>query len=323
MRTMQVTGYGQPLELRDVPVPEPARGELRIRVGSGGVNFADLLLASGHYQERPDLPFSPGMEVCGRIDKVNADGCGLQPGQKVAGFVGSGGMAEYCCIPAAQCIPVPERMPVDEAAGFLVAYGTAHVALNHRARLRPGERLLVLGAAGGTGLCAVEIGKMMGAEVIAAARGRDRLDSAARAGADHVIDTGRDDIRQRVKALGGADVVFDPVGGDQFKAALRSANPEARLLPIGFASGDVPQIPANILLVKNLTVIGFYWGGYRGFRPDVIADSARTLVEWHAQGRLQPVIGNVVPLEEANAALDLLRNRQAVGKVVVKVSGIG
>ncbi len=322
MRAMQVTGYGQPLEMAEIVQPEPSAGEVRIRVDSAGVNFADLLLASGHYQERPDLPFSPGMEVCGRIDRINAGG-GLQVGQKVAGFAGYGGMAEYCCIPASNCIPVPDRMPAVEAAGFLVAYGTAHVALHHRARLQEGERLLVLGAAGGTGLCAVEIGKMMGAEVIAAARGRSRLDSTIRAGADHVIDTGRDDIRQRVKALGGADVIFDPVGGEQFKAALRSANPEARLLPIGFASGDVPQIPANILLVKNLTVIGFYWGGYRSFRPDIIVDSARALVEWHAAGRLKPTISLVVPLESANDALDLLRNRQATGKVVVKVADVG
>ena len=165
----------------------------------------------------------------------------------------------------------------------------------------------------------MEIGKLMGAEVIAAARGPDRPRAALRAGADHAIDTESQDIRETVKGLGGADVVFDPVGGEQFRAAMRSANPEARLLPIGFASGEVPQIPANILLVKNLTVVGFYWGGYRRFRPSVIADSARTLLSWHRRGRLNPTISHTVPLEEANGALDLLRRRRSVGKVVVKV----
>ena len=175
-------------------------------------------------------------------------------------------------------------MPAESAAGFLIAYGTPHVALSHRAELQPCERLLVLGAAGGTGLAAVAVGKLMGAEVIAAARGAERAKAVLAAGADHAIDTDQDDIRETVKGLGGADVVFDPVGGEQFKAAMRAANPEARLLAIGFASGDVPQIPANILLVKNLTVIGFYWGGYRNFRPSVIADSASTLLGWYQEG---------------------------------------
>lgn len=323
MKAMLVEEHGQPLRLADVPIPEPADGEVRIRIEAVGINFADLLMVAGTYQEKPPLPFSPGMEFCGRIERVNDPGSELRIGQRVVSYAGHGGMAGFRCVPTSHCITVSDEMPAETAAGFLIAYGTSHVALEHRARIRPGERLLVLGAAGGTGLSAVEIGKVMGAEVIAAARGPDRLKAALRAGADHAIDTEREDIRETVKGLGGADVVFDPVGGEQFRAAMRSANPEARLLPIGFASGEVPQIPANILLVKNLTVIGFYWGGYRRFRPSVIADSARTLLSWHREHRLNPTISHVLPLERANDALDLLRRRKSVGKVVVKVASDG
>jgi len=201
-----------------------------------------------------------------------------------------------------------------------VAYGTGHVALDYKADLKPGERLLVLGASGGVGLTAVELGKLMGAEVIACARGKDKLEICREAGADHLIDSDTDDIREVVKSLGGADVVYDPIGGDQFKAALRACNPEARLLPLGFASGEVPQIPANILLVKNLTVIGFFWGGYKKFKPAVLTDSFRTLIDWYSAGTLKPHVSHVLPLEDANEALDLLRTRKATGKVVVEVS---
>ena len=319
MKAMLITAHGQPLKLADVPIPEPSVGEVRIRVDATGVNYADLLLISGTYQEKPSLPFSPGMEFCGRIDSVNDPVSKLKTGQRVIAFAGHGGMAEYCCIPSGHCIAIPEAMRTEAAAGFLIAYLTAHIALEHRAKLKPGERLLVLGAAGGTGLSAVEVGKLMGAEVIAAARGAGRLQTALQAGADHAIDTGCGDLRESVNGLGGADVVFDPVGGEQFRAAMRSANPEARLLPIGFASGEVPQIPANILLVKNLTVIGVYCGGYRKFRPEVISESAQTLLTWHREGHLNPTISHIIPLDEANVALDLLRQRKSVGKVVIRV----
>jgi NADPH2:quinone reductase len=200
----------------------------------------------------------------------------------------------------------------------MVAYGTSHVALAWRAGLRPGETLLVLGAAGGVGLTAVELGKLMGARVIAVARA-EKLSAARAAGADHVLDAGAD-IRAEVRALGGADVVYDPVGGAQFDAALRATRPGARLLPLGFASGDVPQIPANILLVKNLTVIGLYWGAYAAMAPQVLADSFATLFAWYEAGRLRPHVSHVLLLEDANAGLDLLRDRKATGKVVVRVA---
>ncbi len=210
-------------------------------------------------------------------------------------------------------------MPDEEVAGFLVAYGTSDVALGHRAGLRPGETLLVTGASGGVGLTAVEIGRLMGARVIAVARGAEKLAVAQAAGAAHLIDA-RADLRAEVKALGGADVVYDTVGGAAFDAALRATNPEGRLLPIGFAGGVVPQIPANILLVKNLTVIGLYWGAYAQLRPSVLTESFARLFAWYGEGRLRPHVSQVLPLEEANAGLELLRSRASTGKVVIRVA---
>ena len=315
MRAMRLHALNSALVLDDIPLPEPGPGEVRIRVEACGVNFADVLKVQGRYQEKQDLPFAPGAELCGIVDAVG-EGATLEPGTRVAALT-SDGFAEYAVAPEAVCTAVPEGMPAEIAASFQIAYGTSHVALDHRARMQSGERLLVLGAAGGVGLTAVEIGKLMGAEVVACARGPERLEIARAAGADHVIDSDAEDIRERCLALGGLDVVYDPVGGDQWKAAMRACRPEARLLPIGFASGDVPQIPANILLVKNLTVIGLYWGAYRQFRPDVLTGSMRTLIGWWREGRLSPHVSNRVPLERANEALDLLRERKATGKVVV------
>ncbi len=321
MRAVQVVQHGESIALRDVDTPAPGPGEVRLKVLAAGVNFADLLLADGTYQERPALPFTLGLEVCGVVDATGPDAAQVPLGNRVAAFTGrGGGMAEYCCVAAANCVPVPDSMPSAIAAGFLIVYMTSHLALARRAQLRSGERLLVLGAGGGVGLTAVEIGNLQGAEVIAAARGGAKLDAARRAGADHLIDTGAVDLRERVKELGGADVVYDPIGGNLFKEAMRSANPEARLLTIGFASGSVPQIPANILLVKNLSVVGVYMGGYNKFNPAVLTDSAATLMKWRREGRIRPEIGGEVELERAASAFDMLRSRQAVGKLVVRVA---
>lgn len=207
-----------------------------------------------------------------------------------------------------------------DAAAFQIAYGTSHLALEHRARLQPGETLLVLGAAGGVGLTAVEIGKLMGAKVVACARGAAKLEAAKAAGADHLIDAETQDIRAEMKTLGGADVVYDPVGGEQFMAAFRSCKPEARLLPIGFASGEVPQIKSNHLLVKNLSVLGVYWGGYLQFRPDVVTGSLATLMDWYCNGRLKPHVSHVLALEAAAEGLELLRSRASTGKVVITIA---
>ena len=319
MRAMRVHELGAGLVMDDIPVPEPGAGQVRLKIRACGVNFADTLMVKGRYQEKPPLPFAPGMEVCGTIDAVGEGVAGLALGTRVAASCGAGGFSEYDLAPARACTPIPDAMSDIQAAAFQVAYGTSHVALGHKANLQPGERLLVLGAAGGVGLTAVEIGKLMGAEVIAVARGADRLEQARAMGADHLIDSQTADIRETVRALGGADVVYDPVGGDHWQAAIRAANPDARLIPIGFASGEIPQIPANILLVKNLTVIGFYWGGYARLKPQVIAESMRTLIGWFEAGKIKPHISHVVPLTEANRALELLETRQATGKVVIAV----
>ncbi|WP_299953952.1 NADPH:quinone oxidoreductase family protein [uncultured Roseobacter sp.] len=319
MRAMQVTDLGQPLSLQDIPMPAAGPGQVQVKVHTCGLNFGDLLIIKGTYQEKPKLPFTLGMELCGTITEVGTGVEGLAVGQRVAAYCGFDALADYAAIPANICVPIPDEMSDEDAAAFLIAYGTSHVALDYKAHLQPGERLLVLGASGGVGLTAVELGKLMGAEVIAVARGKDKLEVARSMGADHLIDSETDDIRSVVKGLGGTDVVYDPIGGDQFKAALRACNAEARLIPLGFASGDVPQIPANHLLVKNLTVIGFYWGGYTRVNPKVLTDSFKVLIDWYVQGKIKPHVSNVLPLEEANAALDLLRTRKATGKVVVKI----
>ncbi len=318
MRAMMLNEIGGRLAMADVPRPEPGPGEALIRVAACGINFADTLMAAGRYQEKPSLPFAPGLEVSGVVAALGpgAD-ARLRVGARVAALVGNGGLADYALTRVAA--PIPDSMTDAEAAGFFVAYGSSDLALDHRAGLKPGETLLVLGAAGGVGLTAVELGKLMGATVIASARGPEKLAAAEAKGADHLIDSAGDGLKERVKALGGADVVYDAVGGPQFREALSAAKEGARILPIGFASGEVPQIPANILLVKNLTVHGVYWGAYQRLHPEVLTGSLERLLGWYEAGKLKPHISNRLPLERANEALDLLRTRAATGKVVVEV----
>lgn len=318
MRAMRVHGLGEALRLDEVAPPEAGPGQLRLRVRACGLNFADTLMVAGKYQEKPQIPFSPGLELCGIVEALGEGATGFAPGDRVAAYAGAGGLAEVVAVPAERCVAVPEGMPDEQVAGFLIAYGTSDVALSYRAGLKPGETLLVTGAAGGVGLTAVELGKALGARVIACARGADKLEVARAAGADHLIDAS-EDLRAEVKALGGADVIYETVGGATFAACLGAAKPEARILPIGFAGGEVPQIPANILLVKNLTVHGVYWGAYAGLRPSVLTDSFARLFDLWRAGWIRPHVSHVLPLEAANEGLDLLRSRQATGKVVVRV----
>ena len=320
MKAMQLTDYDQPLVLRNIPVPTAEAGQVTVKIHTCGLNFGDLLIIKGTYQEKPSLPATIGMELCGTVEALGAGVTQLKVGQKVGAYSGFGGLAEYASVPANVCVPLPDDMDTVDAAAFLIAYGTSHVGLDYKAHLKAGERLLVLGASGGVGLTAVELGKLMGAEVIAVARNDEKLAICKAAGADHLINSETDDIREIVKSLGGADVVYDPVGGDQFKAAMRACNPEARILPLGFASGEVPQIPANILLVKNLTVIGYYWGGYTRVDPKVLTDSFETLIDWYTAGKIKPHISATYSLDQANEALELLRTRKATGKVVVTIS---
>lgn len=317
MKAFQVQGFDQAPELVDVAMPQPTAGEALIRIHACSLNFADLLMTKGKYQDTPPLPFTLGLEMAGEVISLGPDTDGPAPGTRVAIYAGQGGLAEYGCFPADRMVPLPDAMSYEDAAAFQIAYGTSHVVLDHRARMQPGETLLVLGAAGGVGLTAVEIGKLMGATVIACARGQDKLEIARAAGADHLIDAKTADIRAEVKALGGADVVYDPVGGEQWEAAFRACKPEARLIPIGFASGDVPQIPANHVMVKNLTILGLYYGAYRNFAPKVLTDSMTQLFKWYEEGALKPHVSHVLPLERADEALELLRSRKSTGKVVV------
>jgi NADPH2:quinone reductase len=290
---------------------------LHLKVSACGLNFADLLMIEGKYQETPTPPFVPGLEVCGRVIGSGEGVTGFAPGQRVAAFCGSGGLAEEVVVDSCRCIALDDAMPDTVAAGFMIAYGTSHLALTRRARLQPGQTLAVLGAAGGVGLTAVEIGHGLGARVIAVARGEKKRRIAARAGADETLEADPENLRDRLRSLGSVDVVYDAVGGELGEAALRALKPEGRYLVIGFASGEVPKPRLNHLLVKNIDVFGFYWGGYLAFAPDALTDSLRELMAWHAAGRIAPHVSHVLPFDQVREGLELLRSRQATGKIVI------
>ena len=317
MKALQVNTFEDDVQLTEIPTPSPKPSEILLKIEACGLNFADLLMRKGTYQDTPTPPFTLGLEVCGTVEELGTDTTDLNIGDRVAVFGGQGGLAEYGVFPSELCFRISEKMTAEEAAGFQVAYGTSHLALSHRAQLKSGETLVVLGAAGGVGLTAVEIGKLMGATVIAFARGAHKVNIAKEAGADFAYDSDEVDLRDVIKSHGGADVVYDPIGGDQFKAALRACNREARVVVIGFASGSVPQIAANHILVKNITVIGFYWGGYLKFAPERLKDSMTELMEWYDQGKLKPHISHVFKLQDGSLALDTLEARKSTGKVVV------
>jgi NADPH2:quinone reductase len=308
------------LTLGELPDPEPGSGEVLIRVTAAGLNFADLLVIKGEYQEKPDLPFAPGLEIAGRVERVGPDVARFSAGQRVMATVAYGGFAELAIARASDVVALPDGVSDVVAAGFAVAYGTAYGALQWATELKAGETLLVHGAAGGVGLATVECGKALGAEVIATARGKGRLEVASAHGADHVIDTSSEDIRERVKALTsgrGADVVFDPIGGDVFEASLRSIAWSGRLLVIGFAGGRVQQIPANILLVKNVSAVGFYWGSYRKHDPKRVQAGFETLLDWAEKSRIDPHVSMTFGLERFRDALEALEARKSTGKIVL------
>ncbi len=320
MRAWQVSALGETPRLINMPSPAPQSGEALVRVAAAGLNFADLLMLDGRYQERPALPFIPGIEVAGVVEALGPSTSGPAVGTRVLGVCGTGGLAEQVIMPASQLVTMPDAMPMQEGAAFQIAYGTSHLALAHKARLQPGETLFVTGAAGGVGLTAVEIGKRLGARVIASARGADRLGTAQAAGADEVIDANEPNLKEALRSLGGVDVLYDTVGGPAFDQSMRACNPDARLLAIGFASGTVPQIPANLLLVKNLAVIGVWYGGYRSHAPALVAEGMRSLLRWYEEGGLTPHVSHVLPFDRLDEGLNHLRNRTATGKVVIEVS---
>ena len=318
MRAFHIAADGQTPALIDIAQPAPAPHEVLVDIKACGLNFADLLMVKGTYQDTPSAPFTLGMEVAGIVKGLGSEVTGLAIGDHIAIFGGHGGLAEQGCFDAARVLKIPAQMPFTDAAALQIAYGTSHMALEYRANLKAGETLVVLGAAGGVGLTAVEIGKLMGANVVAVARGADKLAIAKAAGADHLIDTETcPDLRVALKDLGGIDVLYDPIGGDAFKSAFRACNPEARILVIGVASGDVPQVKANHLLVKNITLLGFYWGGYMTFNPKALTGSLETLLDWYAQGKIKPHVSNILPLDQVADGMELLRSRKSTGKVVI------
>jgi NADPH2:quinone reductase len=323
MKAILCHGWGGPDGLRFEEVAPAPLGphQVRIRVHACGINFADTLVIAGKYQVKPPFPFSPGIEVAGDIVEVGARAGGLRPGQRVCAFLRAcGGYAEEVVADAAATIPIPDAMDYVTAAAFPVAYGTSHLALTHRGNLKAGETLLVLGAAGGVGLTAVEIGKALGARVIAAAGGPDKLAVAKAHGADALIDYSKESIRDRVRELtggSGVDVVYDPVGGDAFDQALRAVNWEARMLVIGFAAGRIQSVPANLILVKNISVVGVVWGAQGERDPELVSRYLAELLRWWEEGKLKPVVSKTFPLAEAGAAMQALLSRRHPGRIVL------
>ncbi len=310
------------LRLEDVPEPRPRPGQVRVRVRACGINFADSLIARGQYQTQPEPPFSPGFEVAGDILDVGEGVTDFRAGDRVIAITPHGGYAEQVVANVDRCVPMPATMPYEQGAAFPVVFGTSHIALWHRARLRAGETLVVHGASGGVGLTAVAIGKQLGATVIATASSPEKLAVAQEHGADYLIDTRREDVRSRIKELTGgrgADVIYDPVGGELFAASLRAIAFEGRILVIGFAGGTVPQIPANHLLVKNVDVIGLNWPAYAERHPQLMTASFRTLMDWYLTGAIRPYISAIYPLERAVDALEQVVARKSTGKVVIAV----
>ena len=309
------------LEVAEVGSPRLGSGQVRIQVHASGVNFPDILMVEGKYQVKPELPFIPGLEVAGIVLECAEGVDHVRPGDRVLAFARrGGGHAQEVVVPNAIVTPIPAAMDFIVAAAFPVAYGTAHFALTHRGRLLAGEVLLVLGASGGVGLAAIEIGKLLGARVIAAASTPDKLAIARQHGADEVIDYVTHNLRDRVLDLTdgkGVDVVFDPVGGEVFRQSMRCVGWEGRILVVGFASGEIPQVATNIILVKNVSVTGVVFGEHSWRYPEDTHRRLSMLLEHYAANRLHPLVMKTYPLSQARHALVEIRDRRASGKLVL------
>ena len=315
-------GPADTLVLEEVASPEPKKNEILIDVHAAAVNFPDTLIIEGKYQFKPPFPFSPGGEAAGVVAAVGEKVSHLKPGDRVMALTGWGSFAEQVAVPSYNVMPIPKGIDFNSAAAFGMTYGTSMHALKQRANLQPGETLLVLGASGGVGLAAVEIGKAMGARVIAAASSAEKLEVAKAAGADALINYSEENLKDRVKELTGgqgADVIYDPVGGDLFDAAIRSIAWNGRLLVVGFASGRIPELPVNLALLKGAAVVGVFWGAFAQRQPQDNAANFEQLFAWHAEGKLKPLVSQTFPLAQGAAAIDALGQRKAVGKVVVQI----
>ncbi len=324
MKAIVCKEFGLPdkLSFEELALPRPGANEVRIKVEAAGVNFPDVLIIQNKYQFRGTPPFAPGGEVCGTVVEVGAAVSTPKLGDRVAALTMQGGFAEECIAPAAACVAVPEGMSSAIAAGFHLVYGTVMHALKDRAQLRAGETLLVLGASGGVGLGAVQLGKIMGARVIAAAGSDEKLAVCKAQGADELINYSDGSLKEQVKKLTGgqgADVIFDPVGGQYAQDSFSCINWKGRHLVVGFASGPIPEIALNRLLLKGASSMGVFWGGFIQREPEAQADNVRQLYQWFAEGRLKPLVSKEYPLSEGAQALKDMMDRKVTGKVVLLV----
>jgi NADPH2:quinone reductase len=315
-------GGPEMLELAEAPEPRPGPGEVLVRVAVVGLNFFDTLMLAGKYQFRPELPFSPGAECAGRIEALGEGVTQWRVGERVAAFPGHGCCRERITLRAERLLRIPDGVTDEQAAGLIVTYGTSLHALKDRARLKAGETLAVLGAAGGVGLAAVEIGHAMGARVIACASSADKLALAAEHGADLTLDYAAHDVKEGLRALTdgrGADVIYDPVGGDLAEPALRAIAWQGRYLVVGFAAGAIPKIPLNLALLKGCDIQGVFWGSFVEREPATHRANMDQIFAWTKEGKLSAHVHHVFPLAETAAALGVLARREAKGKVLVKV----
>jgi NADPH2:quinone reductase len=322
MKAVLCKQYGPPdsLVFEELPSPRPGPGEAVVSVRAASVNFPDVLIIQTKYQFKPPLPFSPGSELSGVVKEVAPDVAGFKPGDKVIAFTTYGAFAEEVKTEASRLVPMPQGMDYPQAAAFLLTYATSDHALRDRGALRAGETLLVLGAAGGVGLAAIEIGKALGARVIACASSEDKLAVCREHGADEGINYAAEDLRERIKALTGGrgvDVVYDPVGGPYSEPAFRSLAWRGRLLVVGFAAGDIPRLPLNLALLKGASAVGVFWGDFAKREPEAFAESVRQLGRWYAAGKLRPHVSQTFPLARAADALKLMAARQVKGKIVL------
>ncbi|TPE59026.1 NADPH:quinone oxidoreductase family protein [Sandaracinobacter neustonicus] len=322
MKALLCVEHGPPekLVVQEIAEPEPGKGEVRIVMKAAGVNFPDVLIIQNLYQFKPPLPFSPGGEAAGVIDAVGEGVTRFKVGDKVIAMTGNGAFREKFLAHERQTIPMAGDMPFDVAAGFTMTYGTSHHALKQRARLQPGETLLVLGAAGGVGLAAVELGKLMGAKVIAAASSDDKLALTRDYGADETINYSTEDLKDRVKELTGGkgvDVIYDPVGDKYAEPAFRSIAWNGRYLVVGFAAGEIPKLPLNLPLIKGSSIVGVFWGAFTQHEPKVHEANMAELLTWFGEGKLKPHVSAHLPLERGAEGIRLLMDRKAKGKVIL------
>jgi NADPH2:quinone reductase len=308
------------LTWKELPTPQPGKGQALIRIQAASLNFPDLLIVQNKYQTKPELPFVPGSEYAGIVEAVGDGVTDLKPGQAVACLSGTGAFATHALAAARQCMPLPPGFPSADAAAFIMIYATSHHALLDRGQLKAGETVLVLGAAGGVGMSAIQIAKVAGARVIAAASSDEKLAFCKTLGADAVINYGSEDLRQRLKDLTGGkgpDVIYDPVGGPYTEPALRSIAWRGRLLVVGFAAGDIPAIRINLALVKGASIVGVFWGEFSRREPQANAAMMQELAQWYAQGKIKPAIDAQLPMSELKAAYARMGSRQVKGKLVL------